>query len=117
MTGQGNEQRFGFDKFVSVSSARYSDREKLIFCIHEVASTLGFATVIRKSKKDRYVRIGCDRGGEYRVNKLPIKKRDTTVRRSTGTRLIQCPFEIWGRRKKDGFWEVEIKELTHNHDL
>lgn len=45
-------------------------------------------------KKDRYVRIGCDGGGEYRINKLPVKKRDTTVRRTTRTRLIQCPFEI-----------------------
>lgn len=61
------------------------------------------------------MRVGCDRGGEHHINKLPIKQRDTAVKRTSGTRSIECPFEIWGRCKSDGFWEIEIKNLTHNH--
>lgn len=44
-----------------------------------------------------------------------MEKRNTTVKR-TGTRLINCPFEIWGRWKSDNFWEVELKNLVHNHE-
>ncbi|KAK1380081.1 hypothetical protein POM88_026825 [Heracleum sosnowskyi] len=113
---EDDEHRFGISKFLSIALTRYSDREKLITCIREVAATLGYAIVIKKSKKDSYVRIGCDRGGEYRSSKIPIKKRDTTSKRTTGTRLIQCPFEIWGRWKPGGIWVIEIKNLTHNHD-
>lgn len=49
VTGQEyNGQHFGFNEFLPVTSAHYSDREKLISSIREVASTLGFATVIKK---------------------------------------------------------------------
>ena len=95
MSGQeDNAPYFGENEFMSISTTRYSEREKLLSCIREVASPLGFAIVIKKSKKDRYVRVGCDRGGEQRINKLPVKRRDVTVKRANGTRSIQCPFEI-----------------------
>ncbi|KAJ4849069.1 hypothetical protein Tsubulata_038297, partial [Turnera subulata] len=38
-------------------------------------------------------------------------------KRKTSSRLINCPFELWGKRNKDGTWRVEIKNLSHNHEL
>ncbi|KAK1375324.1 hypothetical protein POM88_031517 [Heracleum sosnowskyi] len=100
---------------MSLASTCYSDREALLSLIRNLTATLGYITVIKKSKRDRYVRVGCDRGGEYRANRLPVKRRVTNVKRVTETRLINYPFKIWGRWKAIGKWEIEIKNLTHNH--
>ena len=44
-------------------------------------------------------------------NHLKRKKRKVT-----GSRLFDCPFEVWGKRKKDGVWKLDIKNLSHNHE-
>ena len=47
-----------------------------------------------------HVTIGCDRGGQYCDGpKIPPKQR----LRNTSTHLINCPFEIQGKRQEDGF--------------
>ncbi|KAK1378824.1 hypothetical protein POM88_025568 [Heracleum sosnowskyi] len=69
-----DEQQVEIDKFMSLASTCYSDREALLSSIRNLAATLGYITVIKKSIRDRYVRVGCDRGGEYRANRLPVKK-------------------------------------------
>ncbi|XP_004305076.1 PREDICTED: protein FAR-RED ELONGATED HYPOCOTYL 3-like [Fragaria vesca subsp. vesca] len=73
----------------------------------------GYVTVIKRSKPEKCVFIGCDRGGKYRDTRMvPLEKR----KRKTSSRLIDCPFEIVGRNKPKGFWKVDIKNLAHNHE-
>lgn len=74
----------------------------------------GYATVIRRSKANRYVIIGCDRGGNYRSTNIPLEER----KKKSASRLIGCPFEIWGKKIKrsEGLWKLEIKNLCHNHE-
>lgn len=37
-------------------------------------------------------------------------------KRATASRLINCPFQIWGKKKRDETWHVEIKNVSHNHE-
>ncbi|KAG5536356.1 hypothetical protein RHGRI_023956 [Rhododendron griersonianum] len=73
----------------------------------------GYAISIKTSTKGRYITLGCDRGGCYR-NKwhVPMERRQ----RNTATRLINCPFEIRCKRLDDGFWVLEVKNGSHNHE-
>ncbi|XP_077223979.1 protein FAR1-RELATED SEQUENCE 5-like [Tasmannia lanceolata] len=36
-------------------------------------------------------------------------------KRTTASRLINCPFEIWGKKRVDGIWWVVLKNISHNH--
>ncbi|GLT93672.1 hypothetical protein SLE2022_114520 [Rubroshorea leprosula] len=73
----------------------------------------GYATTIKKSKKDRFVRMGCDRGGVYRNRQntqLELRKRKSS------SRLINCPFEVIGRKRSDGTWILQLINDSHNHE-
>jgi len=37
--------------------------------------------------------------------------------RQMATRLINCFFEIQSKRQSDGFWVLEVKNSSHNHEL
>jgi malonate-semialdehyde dehydrogenase (acetylating)/methylmalonate-semialdehyde dehydrogenase len=54
-----------------------------------------YALSILRSHTDRRVALKCDRGGTYRKRSLEERQRQT------GTRLVDCPFEIVGK-KEDG---------------
>ncbi|KAH7857188.1 hypothetical protein Vadar_009970 [Vaccinium darrowii] len=55
----------------------FSTREELIARVHNVASMEGYVTTIRRSKADRYVVIGCDRGkGKASEDFEPIEVLD-----------------------------------------
>lgn len=71
---------------------------------------------LKDRRKIGFVIMGCDRGGTYKdriENNTSEEKGKRGTR--TGTRLIGCPFEIWGKRNKDG-WIVDTKDLSHNHE-
>ncbi|KAJ4827198.1 hypothetical protein Tsubulata_016783, partial [Turnera subulata] len=91
----------------------FQEREELIVNVRNVALAQGFVTIIKRSKTNHYVILQCDRGGVYRCNNVPMESR----KRKTSSRLINCPFELWEKRNKDGTWRVEIKNLSHNHEL
>ncbi|XP_068339031.1 protein FAR1-RELATED SEQUENCE 2-like [Pyrus communis] len=97
---------------LSLTEKNFQSREDLLGIVREIALKQGYATVIRRSKADKYVIIGCDRGGNYRNTNLLLEDK----KRKTASRLINCPFEIWGKKKQEGFWKVDIKNLSHNHD-
>ena len=101
------------DNMSSLLEVRFNSREELIAAVHKIAFMEGYVTVIRRSKPDKCVYVGCDRGGQYRDTRMvPLEKRQ----RKTASRLINCPYEIVGRRKPEGFWMVDVKNLTHNHE-
>ncbi|KAL4572135.1 hypothetical protein LXL04_018904 [Taraxacum kok-saghyz] len=37
-------------------------------------------------------------------------------KKNTGSRLINCPFQIVGKKGNDGAWVLKVKNLTHNHE-
>ncbi|XP_021770208.1 protein FAR1-RELATED SEQUENCE 5-like isoform X3 [Chenopodium quinoa] len=99
-----------------LSSQKFSNREILLETVRGMAYSLGFVTVIQKSKKkkNRWVIIGCDHGGSYRTNRSRIPN---SGKKKSGTRLMNCPFQICGRMNQGTSWRVEIKYLSHNHNL
>ena len=100
------------DILLSITTKDFLNREELLNNVREIVLKKGFVTKIKKSKTNRYVIIGCDRGGKYHATKPPEEKK----RKVTGSRLIDCPFEVWEKRKKDGVWKLDIKNLSHNHE-
>jgi hypothetical protein len=30
--------------------------------------------------------------------------------------LVNCHFKISGKKRDDGFWVIEVKNLSHNHE-
>ncbi|KAH7844004.1 hypothetical protein Vadar_023309 [Vaccinium darrowii] len=92
---------------------KFQSRDELLGTLRQFYSIQGYAISIKNSKNDRYLTIGCDRGGCYQNKwKVPTKHRQ----RKTATRLINCPFEIRCKRQEDGFWLVEEKNNSHNHE-
>ena len=101
------------DKMLSLLEVNFHSREELLVVVHKIEFKEGYVTVIRRSKADKCVFIGSDRGGKYRDTRMvSLEKR----KRKTTSRLLNCPFEIVGRRKPEGFWKVEIKNFSHNHE-
>ncbi|KAF7140583.1 hypothetical protein RHSIM_Rhsim06G0117200 [Rhododendron simsii] len=72
----------------------------------------GYVTTIKKSKPGCYVIIGCDRGGKYRGTSVPLSEG----KRMSGSRLVNCPFQMLGKKKVGKPWKVEIKDVSHNHE-
>lgn len=77
----------------------YETREEFLHAVQKFYLVQGYVLVIKSSKKDKYVLLGCDRGGTYRDKRMvPAESR----KRNTSSRLIDCPFQIKGK-KQDGF--------------
>nr|XP_011458669.1 PREDICTED: uncharacterized protein LOC101300598 [Fragaria vesca subsp. vesca] len=111
LTVVGNEEMFAVsDEFFSLSTKGYENRDDLIRDVRNLGVVQGYALVIKRSKPNRYVVMGCDRGGCYRTGIAVENKK-----RNSSSRLINCPFKILGR-KKEGVWKVEIITLLHNHE-
>ncbi|CAG8840763.1 27694_t:CDS:2, partial [Racocetra persica] len=58
----------------------------------------GYAVSIKRSKRDKFVYLRYDRGRAYR-NALNLTKE--TQKRETSSQLIECSFELYGRKQKD----------------
>ncbi|KAG8383628.1 hypothetical protein BUALT_Bualt04G0033800 [Buddleja alternifolia] len=93
-------------------SGTFQDREDLITHVRDFGVSQGYVVTIKKSKKDRRVILGCDRGGNYR-NRRPIE--EIKRKRKANSRLINCPFEAIGK-KDDDVWVLTIKNGEHNHE-
>lgn len=90
----------------------FQDREDLIKHVRDFGTNQGYVVTIKKSRKDRRVILGCDRGGVYRNRrKIDENKR----KRKACSRLINCPFEAIGK-KEDDVWVLTIKNGEHNHE-
>ncbi|KAJ0763747.1 putative transcription factor FAR family [Helianthus annuus] len=90
----------------------FKSREELMEWVRNTGRSLGYAIVTKRSKaKNGYVSkvvLMCDRGGVY--------KSDKDSSRETGTRKINCPFEMVAKfSKKNGSWTLKVKPGEHNH--
>ncbi|KAK9285150.1 hypothetical protein L1049_024335 [Liquidambar formosana] len=90
----------------------FQDREDLIKHVRDFGANQGYVVTIKKSRKDRRVILGCDRGGIYR-NRRRIE--ESKRKRKACSRLINCPFEAIGK-KEDDVWVLTIKDGEHNHE-
>lgn len=99
-------------KMLPPPAGTFEDREDLIKHVRDFGANQGYVVTIKKSRKDRRVILGCDRGGVYRNRrKIDESKR----KRKASSRLINCPFEAIGK-KEDDFWVLTIKNGEHNHE-
>ncbi|XP_078176323.1 protein FAR1-RELATED SEQUENCE 5-like [Carex rostrata] len=73
----------------------------------------GYGLSICSSRKDKYVVLECDRGGCYRD---PCNVSTEQRKRTTTSRLTNCPFNIKGKRQDNELWTIEIKSYEHNHE-
>ncbi|KAK1384789.1 hypothetical protein POM88_022524 [Heracleum sosnowskyi] len=85
----------------------FKSREDLISSTKEIYLEQGYAISIKCSRKEKYVVLGCDRGGCYR-NKLNISVEDRKGK--SGSRLINCPFQLRGKKQLDGSWKLNLSE-------
>lgn len=90
----------------------FQDREELIKYVRDFGANQGYVVTIKKSRKDRRVILGCDRGGVYR-NRCKIN--ESKRKRKATSRLINCPFEAIGK-KEDDVWVLAIRNGDHNHE-
>ncbi|XP_078149520.1 protein FAR1-RELATED SEQUENCE 5-like [Carex rostrata] len=91
----------------------FETSDELIKGTRDFFSERGYGLSIRGSRKDKYVVLGCDRGGCYRDQRnVSMEQR----KRTTTSRLIGCPFKIKGKRQDNGSWMIEIKNYLHNHE-
>ncbi|KAG5566439.1 hypothetical protein RHGRI_002122 [Rhododendron griersonianum] len=93
----------------------FSTREELLDRVRKVGLMEGYVTTIRRSKVGRYVLIGCDRGGKYRARGTSVSLDER--KKISASRLIDCPFQIKGKKKVGESWIVEIINASHNHGL
>ncbi|CAG8719131.1 17336_t:CDS:2 [Cetraspora pellucida] len=95
------------------SVGSFASREDLINHVKTHAFNHGYAVSTKRSEKDKFVYLKCDRGSHYN-NRLNLI--DETRQRNTSTRLIDCPFELYGKKMEDGQWHLTIKNANHNHE-
>lgn len=93
-------------------SRTFQDREDLISYVRDFGVSQGYVVTIRKSKKDRSVVLGCDRGGTYR-NRRNVEEMKR--KRKASSRLINCPFQAIGK-KDDDVWVLTVRNGEHNHE-
>lgn len=96
----------------------FVDREELIQHVGDFAVSQGYVVTIKQSKRDKFVILGCDRGGVYRNRRKTADDssgEQHSRKRKTASRLTNCPFEAMGK-KDDGLWILTIKNGTHNHE-
>ncbi|KAL4387744.1 hypothetical protein GQ457_09G011000 [Hibiscus cannabinus] len=112
MDAQSQSEFSGQRRMLPPPPGMFQDREELIKHVRDFGASQGYVVTIKKSRKDRRVILGCDRGGIYRNRrKIDENKR----KRKACSRLINCPFEAIGK-KEDDAWVLTIKNGEHNHE-
>nr|XP_043620091.1 PKS-NRPS hybrid synthetase cheA-like [Erigeron canadensis] len=97
---------------VYLASSKFGSYDGLLNSVQAFNYSKGYGLSIRDSKKDKYVTLQCGRGGSYRdVLGIGDKRK-----KRTNTRLINCPFQIEGKKGNDGVWFFKAKNLAHNHE-
>ncbi|KAG5566141.1 hypothetical protein RHGRI_001916 [Rhododendron griersonianum] len=97
---------------VSLLEEIFSTRDELLNRIRNMTLKEGYVTTIKKSKSGCYVIIGCNRGGKYRGTSVPLSEG----KRMSGSRLVNCPFQMLRKKKVGKPWKVEIKDVSPNHE-
>ncbi|XP_071704830.1 PKS-NRPS hybrid synthetase cheA-like [Rutidosis leptorrhynchoides] len=97
---------------VYLFSSKFESSGDLLKSVREFYNAIGYGISIRTSKKDKFYSLQCDRGGSYR----DIKDIQDKRKRSTASRLVDCPFRIIGSKRRDGMWVFKPKHLAHNHE-
>ncbi|XP_077219971.1 PKS-NRPS hybrid synthetase cheA-like [Tasmannia lanceolata] len=95
------------------SPIHFQTREELLEHARNFGKDQGYMITIKRSQKDKRVTLGCDRGGVRRSRKSSSANHR---QRKIGSRLINCPFKMEGRKKTDGSWVLKIKNGEHNHE-
>ncbi|KAF7140654.1 hypothetical protein RHSIM_Rhsim06G0076500 [Rhododendron simsii] len=99
-------------KCASLLEENFSTRDELRDRIRNMALKEGYVTTIKKSKPGCYVIIGCDRGGKYRGTSVPLSEG----KRMSGSRLVNCPFQMLGKKKVgQGDFTFDIKRDGNGH--
>ncbi|KAL6532409.1 hypothetical protein OROGR_014379 [Orobanche gracilis] len=93
-----------------LASSKFESCDDLLKIVREFYYSKGYVLSNRASRKDKHVILQCDRGGSYR------ERISNEPKKNTGSRLINCPFQIAGQKRSDGAWYIKVKELTHNHE-
>lgn len=92
--------------------AKFTSREELIQHVRRTAFAEGYAVSIKRSTAGVKVHLCCDRGGSYRKRNNLSEETRKRVRTS---RLIGCPFLVYGKRGSDGLWALVVQNSQHNH--
>jgi hypothetical protein len=90
----------------------FDSRDLLIASVRQHALSQGYAVTTIRSITDKYIYLGCDRGGTYRDR---VNAPDGAKRRTTTTRRIGCPFKLYGKMLFDDKWELQVQNRNHNH--
>jgi hypothetical protein len=92
----------------------YSSYGQAFNAVNEHAAKEGYAVSKLRSKIDRKepptirkVWLRCDKSGTHTPKNL---------KRQTGSRKVDCPFQAIISRAEDDSWVVRIKEPNHNHE-
>ena len=76
---------------------------------------ISWVDVVRESSPEVKYQEGkyhCDRGGTYRDR---VNAPEGSKRRTTTTRRIGCPFELYGKKLLDDKWILNVQNGDHNH--
>ncbi|CAG8720107.1 770_t:CDS:1 [Racocetra fulgida] len=96
---------------------QFATYDELLEYVHAFYKAQGYAITTKRSRSDlkgeiKNITLGCDRSGLYR-NRSNLT--DDTRYKKTASRLIDCPFELFGTRHNN-LWYLEIQNLKHIHD-
>ncbi|KAL6584586.1 hypothetical protein OROMI_003875 [Orobanche minor] len=97
---------------IYLATSKFESNDDLLKSVRAFYVGKGYGLSIRDSKKDQYVTLQCDLSGVYQDKRSAGTKR----KKSTGSRLTDCPFQIKGKKGSDGVWIFQEKNLAHNHD-
>ncbi|GKC53728.1 protein FAR1-related sequence 5 [Tanacetum coccineum] len=97
---------------IYLATSRFESNDDLLKSVRAFYYGKGYGLSIRDSKKDQYVTLQCDLSGVYQDKRSAGTKR----KKSTWSRLTDCPFQIKGKKGSDGVWIFQVKNLSHNHD-
>ncbi|KAJ9563169.1 hypothetical protein OSB04_008329 [Centaurea solstitialis] len=86
----------------------FISRQNLIDWVHHTGKSLGYVIVTKRSKTSTII-FHCDRSGIYKSKKISTK--------NTGTKKINCPFELEGKRSAmEDSWTLRVICEMHNHE-
>ena len=87
----------------------YESLEELIQNVQSFAMQQGYVVTIKRSvTKTGQLFLKCDQRGKYTPH--------ASKRVNTGTRLCECPFELYSGRQKDNKWHLRVMNANHNHE-
>ena len=90
----------------------FDSRDLMVVFVRQHALSQGYAITTIRSIKDKYIYLGCDRGGTYRDR---VNAPEGSKRRTTTTRRIGCPFKLYGKKLLDDKWMLHVQNGDHNH--